>query len=160
MPLHLRSLALLLSVFGASAALAAYVGTKYADVTPQRAAQSREPTLEPAIQSPQPLAPAAASNDRSSLKPTASIAPTMESTQTPTLGSPPAFKRNNSQEINRPARDARRAAGSDAVDALSGSNAGQGPNCNTQACSDAYRSFDAADCTYQPANGPRRACRK
>ncbi|MBX9841067.1 MAG: BA14K family protein [Xanthobacteraceae bacterium] len=32
------------------------------------------------------------------------------------------------------------------------------PKCNQQACADAYRSFDATDCTYQPANGPRRLC--
>ena len=32
--------------------------------------------------------------------------------------------------------------------------------CNQQACADAYRSFDATDCTYQPSNGPRRLCNK
>ena len=47
MPLHLRSLALLLFIFGASAAFAAYLGMKYEEVTPQRAVQSREPTPEP-----------------------------------------------------------------------------------------------------------------
>ena len=57
MPVHLRSLALLLFIFGASAALAAYVGMKYEEVTPQGAVQSREPTPEPAIQSTKPLAP-------------------------------------------------------------------------------------------------------
>jgi BA14K-like protein len=30
--------------------------------------------------------------------------------------------------------------------------------CNIAACSAAYRSFRASDCTYQPFNGPRRAC--
>ncbi|MBX9824917.1 MAG: BA14K family protein [Xanthobacteraceae bacterium] len=34
------------------------------------------------------------------------------------------------------------------------------PKCNQQACADAYRSFDATDCTYQPANGPRRLCNR
>lgn len=30
--------------------------------------------------------------------------------------------------------------------------------CNIQACSAAYQSFSAADCTYQPFEGPRRLC--
>ena len=34
------------------------------------------------------------------------------------------------------------------------------PNCNVHACAAAYRSFVAADCTYQPLNGPRRRCEK
>ena len=156
--MHPRSLALMLFVFGASAALAGYVGMKYGEVTPQRADQSRESTRETAIQSTQPLAPPphSASDDPSSPKPAASIAPTTESTQTPTLRSPSAFEKNNSRDIDRPATDARRAAGSNAV----APNAGQALKCNTQACSNTYRSFDAADCTYQPVNGPRQACRK
>ncbi len=31
-------------------------------------------------------------------------------------------------------------------------------SCNVQACAAAYRSFDPATCTYQPYEGPRRAC--
>jgi hypothetical protein len=34
------------------------------------------------------------------------------------------------------------------------------PKCNMEACANAYRSFDAGDCTYQPTNGPRRLCNK
>ena len=35
----------------------------------------------------------------------------------------------------------------------------QGPgHCDVQACSNAYQSFRASDCTYQPYEGPRRAC--
>lgn len=34
------------------------------------------------------------------------------------------------------------------------------PNCNVRACTAAYRSFVAADCSYQPLNGPRRRCEK
>src|SRR5262249_50468915 len=33
-------------------------------------------------------------------------------------------------------------------------------HCNVDACFAAYRSFNAADCTYQPTSGPRRLCRK
>ncbi len=33
-------------------------------------------------------------------------------------------------------------------------------NCNVSACAAAYHSFQAADCSYQPLNGPRRRCTK
>ncbi|MBI3704780.1 MAG: BA14K family protein [Rhizobiales bacterium] len=32
--------------------------------------------------------------------------------------------------------------------------------CNVSACARAYRSFLAADCSYQPTGGPRRRCTK
>lgn len=32
--------------------------------------------------------------------------------------------------------------------------------CNIGACANAYLSFQASDCTYQPLNGPRRRCSK
>jgi hypothetical protein len=32
--------------------------------------------------------------------------------------------------------------------------------CNVDACTAAYRSFTASDCTYLPSNGPRRLCTK
>jgi hypothetical protein len=32
--------------------------------------------------------------------------------------------------------------------------------CNVSACARAYRSFQAADCSYQPSGGPRRRCAK
>ena len=152
--MRLRSLALLLLVLGANTALSVYIGmTGYERATPYRAVQPREPTTEPLIQSTKPLAPLSQStNDNPSLsKPAASIDPPTDSTQTQTLG-----ETNNSQDTDRHASDTLRTA----VPENSGSNVGEGPKCNTQACSDAYRSFDAADCTYQPANGPRRACRK
>lgn len=34
------------------------------------------------------------------------------------------------------------------------------PKCDVDACANAYRSFRAEDCTYQPSNGPRRLCTK
>jgi 1A family penicillin-binding protein len=37
---------------------------------------------------------------------------------------------------------------------------GAPPQCNIQACSRAYRSFRASDCTFQPYRGPRRICEK
>jgi hypothetical protein len=33
-----------------------------------------------------------------------------------------------------------------------------GGSCNVQVCASAYASFRASDCTYQPYDGPRRAC--
>jgi hypothetical protein len=32
--------------------------------------------------------------------------------------------------------------------------------CNVDACTAAYRTFTASDCTYQPIGGPRRLCTK
>jgi hypothetical protein len=32
--------------------------------------------------------------------------------------------------------------------------------CNVSACARAYRSFQAADCSYLPTGGPRRRCTK
>ena len=34
------------------------------------------------------------------------------------------------------------------------------PRCNIQACTVAYHSFRASDCTYQPYHGRRRICTK
>jgi len=34
------------------------------------------------------------------------------------------------------------------------------PGCNVAACEAHYKSFRAADCTYQPNDGPRRLCRR
>ena len=33
-------------------------------------------------------------------------------------------------------------------------------NCHVDACTAAYHSFTASDCTYQPTEGPRRLCTK
>ncbi|HET7381382.1 MAG TPA: BA14K family protein [Pseudolabrys sp.] len=32
--------------------------------------------------------------------------------------------------------------------------------CNVDACTAAYRTFTASDCTYQPVGGPRKLCTK
>lgn len=34
------------------------------------------------------------------------------------------------------------------------------PNCHIEACKQAYFTFNPADCTYQPSNGPRKLCTK
>ncbi|HZT27714.1 MAG TPA: BA14K family protein [Pseudolabrys sp.] len=34
------------------------------------------------------------------------------------------------------------------------------PRCNVEACRQAYFTFNPADCTYQPSNGPRKLCTK
>jgi len=34
------------------------------------------------------------------------------------------------------------------------------PNCHVEACKQAYFTFNASDCTYQPSNGPRKLCTK
>ena len=37
---------------------------------------------------------------------------------------------------------------------------GTSAKCNISACTHAYISFTASDCTYQPSEGPRRLCTK
>lgn len=37
---------------------------------------------------------------------------------------------------------------------------GAAPSCNVDACTAAYRTFTASDCTYQPSEGPRKLCAK
>ena len=34
------------------------------------------------------------------------------------------------------------------------------PKCNVEACRQAFFTFNPADCTYQPSNGPRKLCAK
>jgi hypothetical protein len=34
------------------------------------------------------------------------------------------------------------------------------PNCHVEACKQAFFTFNPADCTYQPSNGPRKVCTK
>jgi hypothetical protein len=65
------------------------------------------------------------------------------------------------QEVPAPARNALEVSGSNALEAASttGSQAMEPPKCNREACTNAYRSFDAGDCTFQPTNGPRRICK-
>ena len=155
--MNLRSLALLVSLFGASAVLAGYVGMKYGEPVSQQQAQ---PTTPPALSTP-PRPSAAASPALS--KPGASAVPPMparETMQPPTLQS--ASERKNPQEAQPPAKNALDMSGSSTLEAArtTGSQAMEAPKCNKEACANAFRSFDAADCTYQPANGPRRACRK
>ena len=51
-----------------------------------------------------------------------------------------------------------------AAEAALNAHADAGPTvsakCNVSACERAYISFSAADCTYQPNEGPRRLCAK
>jgi hypothetical protein len=154
---NLRSLALLVFIFGASAALAGYVGIRYGEPVSQHHAQPITPPAS--LTSPSPSATASPSLS----KPAVSAAPAMpvrETTQPPTLQS--ASEKNNPQEIQLPAKNALEMGGSNTIEAASttGSKAMETPKCNRDACANAYRSFDAGDCTYQPTNGPRRMCKK
>ena len=47
-----------------------------------------------------------------------------------------------------------------AASAASASATTSSGHCDVQACSGAYQSFRASDCTYQPFEGPRRVCEK
>ena len=162
--MHLRGLALLVFIFGASAALAGFVGMKYDEYTSKPAVQSREPALVREVQSTDPvdLPPFAASHDAILSSPATPIVPTTKTAQTPSPGSASVSKWNTSQDVQQPASEARKVAGSDGVEGkkTTGADGRQAPKCNIKACENAYRSFDAASCTYRPPNGSRRFCRK
>jgi hypothetical protein len=154
--MNLRSLALLVSLFGASAAFAGYLGMKYGEPVTQQQAQ---PATPPALSAP-PQPSAAASPALS--KPRESAVPPMPARETmepPTLQS--ASEKNNPQEVQSPARNDLEMSGSSTLEAArtTGSQAMESPKCNKEACADAFRSFDATDCTFQPTNGPRRVCK-
>jgi penicillin-binding protein 1A len=85
----------------------------------------------------------------------------IEAPQAQAVGSTSEMNKSQ-QDIQLPADNSRKLTGSTVaeVQRMTGPNTVQGPKCNIQACENAYRSFDAANCTYQPAYGPRRVCRK
>jgi hypothetical protein len=153
--MHLRSLVLLVFIFAASAAVAGYVGIMYDQHALKSAAPPPAPTTEREVQSLNPPA-------ESFSRPATPIGSTPETTQTSTLSSNSASQTNKSQDIQRPVDDSRKPNELPAAESAraAASNAVQRQKCNIQACENAYRSFDPADCTYLPANGPRRTCRK
>ena len=153
--MHLRSLALLVFIFAASAAVAGYVGIMYDQHALKSAAPPPAPTTEREVQSLNPPA-------ESFSRPATPIGSTPETTQTSALSSNSASQTNKSQDIQRPVDDSRKPNELPAVESAraAASNAVQRQKCNIQACENAYRSFDAASCTYRPPNGSRRFCRK
>jgi hypothetical protein len=151
----LRSLALVVLIFAASSALAGYVGMTYWRPV---ASQQMQPAAQPASPAPSPLSATAA---RPSSKPEASVVPPVparETTQPQTLQS--ASEKKIPQDV-QPAKNTMELSGSSAAAPRTiGSTETTALKCNKEACANAYRSFDAGDCTYQPANGPRRLCNK
>lgn len=47
-----------------------------------------------------------------------------------------------------------------AANARADGNAPANPRCHYRTCAEHYSSFNPADCTYQPLDGPRRLCEK
>ena len=68
------------------------------------------------------------------------------------------------QPIDGPRRLCTKGAGTPAAPAAGAAraeaNAPGAGRCNLKACAEAYVSFNAGDCTYQPLEGPRRLCEK
>jgi hypothetical protein len=60
-----------------------------------------------------------------------------------TKGTPPSVSADATPAINASAASAQASA-----------------KCNQSACAQAYFTFNPADCTYRPSNGPRRICTK
>jgi hypothetical protein len=167
---HLRSLALLLAIFGVSAALAGYVGKRYEPVA-QHQAQPATPAATPAATSA--VTPAALPSRPATATAPAPTQPQPEAVvvgpvpgpelrQPMTLQSAPQ-NNNPPRDVAPPPRSAAQNGGSATADApgTTGSRDAASPKCNQQACAEAYRSFDPSDCTYMPAaNAPRRLCNK
>ena len=159
--MDVRSLALVVLVFGAGTALAGFVGLKYGRHAFQSTVQSQKAAppqwdVQPA-NSPAPVLDAAKSEPSSST-PASVVA--AEPVQIREMASPPENKKNGDK--GRLLSEAPQPIAETIVERpkTTGTNARQAPKCNIQACSTAYRSFDASDCTYLPANGSRRICRK
>jgi hypothetical protein len=158
---HIRSLALLVVIFGFSAALAGYVGKTYQPAA-QQAAQPATPVAVPAV-SPVTLPSQPAAAAPAPVQPEAVVVgpvPSPELRQPMTLQSVP---QNNTPRDVPPPRSAAQTGASTTAEApgTTGSRDAASPKCNQEACAAAYRSFDPSDCTYMPAaNVPRRLCNK
>ena len=156
---NIRSLALLVFIFAASAALAAYIGIRYDQPVPEHQVQRATPPASPApVTASTTAAPAAMAKPETSV---VSTTPARDTTQPMTLQSAP--ERKPPQAVQLPARNTMELSGSNTVGAArpAAPPETEAPKCNKDACANAYpRSFDAGDCTYQPTNGPRRLCKK
>jgi hypothetical protein len=162
-------------IFAASAALAGYVGVKYGDPGAQQQAQPATPPARPVATSrPQPSAPPSAPSPSVATgapapsAPQAAVAPPpMQAGKTDREALPPrmlpsAAETRTPQQAPPSATSTMQLSGSSTAEPprTTGARDAEAPKCNKDACANAYRSFDAADCTYQPSNGPRRACTK
>lgn len=96
------------------------------------------------------VAPAAPPPARETTSVTTGVAPAAAAAEAPATLQKPAVK---TAEVSPSSKTAAPAA--PAVQAV----VQQGPgHCDVQTCANAYQSFRASDCTYQPYAGPRRAC--
>ncbi len=78
-----------------------------------------------------------------------------------TKGTPPAPGTAQDTKPDEPAADARASVGAAPAGSGSADTAPQvSDKCDVDACKRAYFTFDPADCTYQPTDGPRRLCTK
>jgi hypothetical protein len=142
---HVRSLALLIAIFAVSATLAGYVGKRY-----EPAAQ--HPVQSATVAAPQPVSPPAA---------VFAPVPARESAQPVTLQSAPDNR--TTRDLAPPPKSVADTGASSRAEAprTTGARDGAAAKCNQQACANAYRSFDASDCTWQPNDGSaRRLCRR
>jgi BA14K-like protein len=113
-------------------------------------------------------APAQAEPKRAEAKPAADTKPAAEAAVTPQQTQPPAPAQQASQpappQMAAATPDDRgepqqRAAAAAAPAAAPVAQQAAG-HCDIQTCTQAYSSFRASDCTYQPFSGPRRVCGK
>jgi hypothetical protein len=157
---HLRSLALLLAIFGVSAALAGYVGKRYEPVAQHQAQPETAVATPAAAPAPLPSRPATATAPAQPEAVAVGPVPGPELRQPMTLQSAPA--NIAPRDVPPPPKSAEQTGGPSTAEAprTTGARDAAAPKCNQQACAEAYRSFDATDCTYLPSTGPRRLCNK
>jgi BA14K-like protein len=66
----------------------------------------------------------------------------------------------NSAGAAAAAQPVQAAAAQPVTQPVQGESTASNNRCDVQSCSNAYKSFRASDCTYQPFDGPRRFCAK
>lgn len=80
--------------------------------------------------------------------------------ETPAAAAHKMLAKADAAPVADAAAQAQASATEPASEATTASVAAAAAHCNVSACSAAYRSFRASDCTYQPFGGERRLCTK
>lgn len=141
------------------------IGRETSGMAPQEQAALTPPPVPAATsvaQAPQPQpAPDGKAEAKAEPASTAQPAPVAAAAQAP----PPQLAREVKPEVKTEPAATTQPAPTPVVEAKTEPAVAAQPvtqqaasSCNVQACGAAYHSFRAADCSYQPSAGPRRAC--
>ena len=130
---------------------------KPAETTPAVPASTPQPQQP---QQPQPQQAQAPSGTTAA--PVAAANPEPQKPAAETTGVAARTEDNNRETATKTASraDASQAADNRESPSATAQATASNNHCDVQACSSAYQSFRASDCTYQPFGGPRRVCEK